>query len=374
MFRINFRASNRWQATLALAAMGVVGFGLGVWSARTGEVAAQTPPITQASGPGQSDYSKRVVAYIYDNIPVTREELGEFLIARHGTNAVQLLVNRKIIEHACAKHNIKVTPQEVQAAIEEDLQQLNVDRATFVKQFLKQYNKTLYEWQEDVIKPRLLLKKLCEHEIKIDEEDLKKVFESQYGEKVECRIIIWPAGEEKIALRRYGEIRMSEAEFDSAARNQAIPQLAANGGRISPIGHFSADNDLVEKVAFKLKPGEVSELFAIPGQGTAVLRCERKVPALYKDDTEREKKYKAEHDKLYRAVFDKKLEKAIPPLFTKLNDEAKPKIVLQHGTTDQDVIKAVEEELKLMQAPEKALAPVPGATAPPAMPVPPGKQ
>jgi hypothetical protein len=374
MFGNNFKAGSHWQATLAFAAMGVVGFGLGVWSARTGEVVAQTPPIAQASGPGQSDYSKRVVAYIYENIPVTREELGEFLIARHGTNAVQLLVNRKIIDHACAKHNIRVTPQEVQAAIEEDCQQLTIDRATFVKQYLKQFNKTLYEWQEDVIKPRLLLKKLCEHEIKIEEEDVKKFFESQYGEKVECRIIIWPAGQEKFALQNYDKLRKSEGEFDSLARNQAIPALAANGGRLSPIGHFSAENDLVEKIAFKLKPGEVSELFVIPNQGTAVLRCERKVSALFKDDAERDKKFKAEHDRLYHAVFDKKLEKAIPPLFTKLNDEAKPKIVLQHGTTDQDVIKAVEEELKLMQAPEKALAPVPGAAAPPAMPVPPGKQ
>ncbi|HLW66948.1 MAG TPA: peptidylprolyl isomerase [Gemmataceae bacterium] len=374
MFGINFKAGTRWSATLALAAMGLVGFGLGVWSARTGEVSAQTPQVTPVSGPGQSDYSKRVVAYIYDNIPVTREELGEFLIARHGTSAVQLLVNRKIIDHACAKHGVKVSPQEVQAAIEEDLKQLNVDRATFVKQFLKQYNKTLYEWQEDVIKPRLLLKKLCEQEIKVNEEEMKKVFESQYGEKVECRIIVWPAGQEKIAYQMYDALRKSEGEFDSAARNQAIPALAANGGRISPIGHFSADNDLVEKIAFKLKPKEVSELFVIPNQGTAVLRCERKIPALYKDDAEREQKYKTEYKKFYQAVFDKKLEKAIPPLFAKLSEEAKPNIVLQHGTSDQDVIKAVEEELKLMQAPEKGLAPVPGNAAPPAMPAPPGKQ
>jgi hypothetical protein len=378
MFGNNFKAGRRWQATLALAAMGVVGFGLGAWSARTGEVAAQTPPITQASGPGQSDYSKRVVAYIYENIPVTREELGEFLIARHGTGAVQLLVNRKIIDHACAKYKITITPQEVEAALEEDCQQLSIDRATFVKQYLKQLNKSLYEWKEDVIKPRLLLTKLCKHEIKIEEEELRKVFEAQHGEKVNCRIIIWPVGEEKFALQKYDAIRKSEAEFHSAACSQAIPYLAASGGRMSPIGHGSAEDDLIEKVAFRLKPGEVSELLTLgqgkAAQGTAVLRCEGRIPPQYKDDADRERLYKAEHDKLYRAVFDKKLEKAIPPLFAKLSEEAKPNIVLQHGTTDQEVIKAVEEELKIMKAPEKALAPVPGAAAPPAMPVPPAKQ
>jgi parvulin-like peptidyl-prolyl isomerase len=378
MSGINFRATSRWQATLALAAMGVVGFGLGVWSARTGEVAAQTPQVTPASAPGQSDYSKRVVAYIYNNIPITREELGEFLIARHGTNAVELLVNHKIIEQACAKYKITVTPQEVEAAIEEDCQQLTIDRATFVKQYLKQFNKTLYEWKEDVVKPRLLLKKFCEHEIKIEEAELRKVFEAQYGEKVNCRIIIWPVGEEKIALQQYDTLRKSEAEFDSQARRQANPYLASKGGRMVPIGHGSAEDDLVEKIAFRLKPGEVSELIALgvgkAAQGTAVLRCEGRTPAQYKDDADRERLFQAERKKIEKTVFDQKLAKAIPPLFEKLKNEAQPKIVLQHGTTDQEVIKAVEEELKLIQAPEKALAPVPGAAAPPAMPVPPGKQ
>ncbi|HEV3143868.1 MAG TPA: hypothetical protein VGZ47_08300, partial [Gemmataceae bacterium] len=153
--------------------------------------------------------------------------------------------------------------------------------------------------------------------------------------------------------------------------SQAISQLAATGGRMTPISHFSAENDLVEKVAFKLKPGEVSELFTIPNQGTAVLRCERKIAPMYKDEADRDRMYKEGYKKLYQAVFDKKLEKAIPLLFAKLSEEAKPNIVLQHGTTDQDVIKAVEEELKLMNAP---LAPVPGAANPPAMPTPPGKQ
>src|SRR5262249_34689594 len=138
------------------------------------------------------------------------------------------------------------------------------------------------------------------------------------------------------------------------------------------ISHFSADNDLVEKMAFKLKQGEVSELFTIPNQGTAVLRLERKTAPLYKDDADRERMFKAEYKKLYQAVLDKKMEKAIPPLFAKLSEEAKPNIILQHGTTDQDVIKAVEEELKLMNAPEKGLAPVPGTG--PKMPGPPGKQ
>ena len=132
--------------------------------------------------PASSDYSQRVVAYIYGSIPITREDLGEYLIARHGTNKVELLVNRKIIEHACQQAGVTVTPEEVEAVIEDDLKQLSIDRSMFVKHYLKNYNKTLYEWKEDVIRPRLLLNKLCRARINVTDQDLRQAFEAKYGE------------------------------------------------------------------------------------------------------------------------------------------------------------------------------------------------
>src|SRR5262249_2812879 len=72
----------RWSAA-GLVAIGAVGFALGTWNGHGREAAAQSPGgVVPAAA--TSDYSQRVVAYIYDNIPVTREDLGEFLIARYG--------------------------------------------------------------------------------------------------------------------------------------------------------------------------------------------------------------------------------------------------------------------------------------------------
>ena len=53
--------------------------------------------------------NKSWVAMIYGNVPVTREELGEFLIARGGYEKVDLLVNKRIIEVEAARRNITVT-------------------------------------------------------------------------------------------------------------------------------------------------------------------------------------------------------------------------------------------------------------------------
>src|SRR5205823_233222 len=52
------------------------------------------------------DYAKRVVAYIYDDKPIHRAELGEYLIQRFGTDRLDYMVNRRIVEVECAKYSI----------------------------------------------------------------------------------------------------------------------------------------------------------------------------------------------------------------------------------------------------------------------------
>src|SRR5260370_42620467 len=101
------RSRYRWPVS-ALLAVGAIGFALGTWNGHGREAAAQPPagPVVPASG--RSDNSQRVIAYIYGNIPITREEFGEFLIDRQGQNKMELVVNLKIIEHACKQHNISV--------------------------------------------------------------------------------------------------------------------------------------------------------------------------------------------------------------------------------------------------------------------------
>ena len=130
-----------------------------------------------------SDYSNRVVAYIYDNIPIMREELGEYLIARFGAERLDFLVNRRIVEMACQAKGIYVTDQEVDTQFMEDLKGYGASMSPkdFTNQILKRFNKTLYEWKEDVIRPRLLLSKLCRPMVEVTQKDLLEAFETRYG-------------------------------------------------------------------------------------------------------------------------------------------------------------------------------------------------
>src|SRR4051812_33957600 len=84
-------------------------------------VRAQEPTPTPLPVPEpSSEYKNQVVAYIYGTTPITREDLGEYLIARQGVEKLELLINKKIIDRACQQRGIEVTAAEVDTALAED--------------------------------------------------------------------------------------------------------------------------------------------------------------------------------------------------------------------------------------------------------------
>jgi PPIC-type PPIASE domain len=323
--------------------------GVGYWLGQVAEkpLAAQTPqanstapaqlPAAAASAALPLENDKRVVAYIYGNIPLTREALGEYLIQRYGRDRIQLFVNKRIIEHACAQRGIDASAAEVSAQIDDDCKLLNVKMTDFKNQVLRRYGKTMYEWQEDVIRPRLMLAKLCREKIQVDEGDLKKMFENRYGKKVKAKIIIWPAGEERVAQKKYDEIRKDDAAFNRDARAQPDGALASREGLVEPIARWSMTGDnTVEDEAFKLQAGEVSKLIGTP-VGTVVIKCIGFVEPQANVDFEKVK------PELLKEVVDKKLSLEIPKQMELLQKEAAPVYVLQPARPD---IAAAEEAAK----------------------------
>src|SRR5262245_1866589 len=103
------------MALCALATLGI-GWVIGMYSSSTQAVAGppqadgKTHVATAPLGPEPSpDYSRRVVARIFNSVDISREELGEYLIARFGADRLDNLVNQRIIEHACRQKGIEVT-------------------------------------------------------------------------------------------------------------------------------------------------------------------------------------------------------------------------------------------------------------------------
>ena len=137
----------------------------------------------------------------------------------------------------------------------------------------------------------------------------------------------------------YADMRKSDEEFDRLARQQASPTLAASGGRIRPISRHSTANDELEKEAFSLQPGELSRLIGTP-EGTVVLKCVRRIPP------DKSKKLETERANLQKEIMDKKVQAEIPKVFAELREQAKPKLFLRKSTTQEELERAVKQELQ----------------------------
>lgn len=272
----------------------------------------------------------RVLALIYGDKPITREDLGEFLIARGGWEKLEFLVNERIIALAAAKQGVSFTPEEVEAAKKEYVDKLGIDGLTvadFVKHALPKQKLTEFGWVEDVVKPELVLAKMCKERIKITDEDLQKAFESLYGEKRLAKIIMWKNEDARVAPKQWDEARKGDTEFDRIARAQFDPNLAAAAGSISPIGrHLEANNPLIEKTVFTLQVGEVSQLFPT-GAGIICIKCVGVVPPTAGVTMEMVR------EKLVREVYARKLAKEIPVLFAELKKQATPDLLLKGPPT-----------------------------------------
>jgi hypothetical protein len=316
---------------LALCGVGAAAFSWGRWG--TGPRAdAQTPypaqpafnSVTATPGGKASDYSTRVVATLYNgSVPVTREELGEYLIARFGAERLEFVVNRKIVEMECAAKGITVDDTEVRLQLANDLAAFgNIPEKDFVNQILKRFNKTLYEWKEDVIRPKLMIAKLVRPTITVTDAELKQSFEARYGPKVDCRMIVLKADDKHWAdvwkrASAGGAAFLKEAKGES----QFLPALAAQEGKVPPIHKHFGDPRL-EQVAFSLQPGEVSGVIQLPDNTRCILMCEQHLAA------DAKARFEDERMKILQEVTELKLAQRIPEVVKALRDRADPQLYL----------------------------------------------
>jgi len=302
------------------------------------EKSPEPPPPLLYKSTGDSDYSKRAVAWIGDKEVVTREELGEYLIARFGAERLEMLVNKRIIENACKEKGIDVMEAEIDAVLADDVKSLGVTKEDFVTKVLKKYNKSLYEWREDVIRPKLQMKKLTQDRVTVTADDLAKAYEAYYGEKVECQMIMWPKSELHIAKKVWDSIRKDANEFDRLARSQASGQLASSGGKLEKFGRNTTGDPEMERIVFSLEKGEVSPVIGTK-EGVVVVKLINKYPA-------ENKKLEDVRPALEKEVIERKIQAEIPLVFDELRKKANAKLYLKKANTDNDIRQAAEQEIR----------------------------
>lgn len=273
-----------------------------------------------------SDPKKRArmpgVAAVVDGRQITVRQLAEECIARHGTQTLEGVITRKLLEQACRKQGIAVTD----ADLDEEIARAALagmkskpdgspDVAAWLEFVTKKQGIPVDIYRNDAVWPSVALKKLVGEKVAITEEDLHKGFEANFGPKVRCLAIV--LNNQRRAQQVFEMARKNnttENFGDLAAQYSIEPGSQANRGEVPPIRKHGGQPKLEEE-AFSLKPGELSGIVQV-GDKFIILRCEEYTKPLA------EAKFELVRDEIYRDLHEKKLRLTMAERFEELQEAA----------------------------------------------------
>jgi len=213
-----------------------------------------------------------VAALLNGQPAISLQELADACIRKHGKVVLGDMINRRIVEQACKREGIIISEQDIDKEIQEmAIKYLPLlpngapDVNLWIKRATEESGLSVPMYRKNVIAPVLSLKRLTRSQTNVKEEEIRLAFEANYGQKVRCLAIFFNANDQRRAMEVWNmanQHRSEESFGDLAERYSFHPENRLGKGVIPPIARHCGNPEL-EKVAFDLKPGELSHVFQV---------------------------------------------------------------------------------------------------------------
>jgi parvulin-like peptidyl-prolyl isomerase len=281
----------------------------------------KTAPATTASDAATSNAStengdtKPAVVAVVNGQSISRQELAQQCMKRYGETVLESLVNKHLILQACQQRGIQITHEHIEQEIDRISSRFNLPKDRWLEMLQQERNISPEQYRRDIIWPTLALRSLAANKLVVTEEMMNQEFESEYGPKVQVRLIA-------VSDRRKAEdlLRQAKAapdQFGTLAKQYSEdPNSAAARGLIPPIRRHIGD-PAVEKVAYSLKPGEISPILEVANQ-YLILMCEKHLPAAHISPQYRQ----VANERIKERIMDRQLREASSELFDQLQSNA----------------------------------------------------
>jgi foldase protein PrsA len=242
------------------------------------------------------------------------DQVADEAVARHGQEILENMINRTIIQQACAQQGIEVTEAEVDAEILSISKKFGLAVDQWLKMLQAERGVTIDQYRKDIIWPMLALRKLAGVNVQLTKDDMQKAFQRNYGPRVKARAIV--LDNPRRATEVWEKARQTPEEFGRLARTHSVdPNSRPLDGAIPPIRMFGGAPEL-EKAAFKLKPGEISGVIQVGVNQYVILQCDGFTEQVVTDMAEVESILKQE-------LHEEKTNEAVAQTFQKLKDASR---------------------------------------------------
>ncbi len=234
--------------------------------------AASAVAQEKAAPPASPMESLPKVVAVINGQTISREQLGEACLRRYGSVVLDNLLNKQLILQACGAKGINISQADVHDEINRVSQKFGLTTKLFLQALEEERDISPEQYASEIVWPMLALRALAADKIQVTKEEIERVIQSEYGRKVQVRMIAVTQAAKAEQLR--AQAIANPETFRRIAKEQSEDAVSASvEGLLPPIRRYSGDDQL-EKIAFQLSPDEISPVFSI-GEMYVFLQCVR---------------------------------------------------------------------------------------------------
>jgi parvulin-like peptidyl-prolyl isomerase len=248
------------------------------------KVAAKAGPSPAMTDKKNKGLAKELeVVAVVNGLQITRQKLADECLHRYGKEVLDTRIHKQLILAECQARKIVITEQDVDDEVARMAAKFRLPVDKYVQLIQNERDVPIEQYRSDIIWPTLALRFLAESELSVSKAELQKQWETEFGAKVKCSVIVSKSKE--IALKLRSKCLADPEEFGNIAKDESIDRQSASVmGSIPPIARHVHDIR-VEKAAFALKPGEISEVIMLPDLSQyLILKCEKHIPQVFVPD------------------------------------------------------------------------------------------
>ena len=246
----------------------------GATSRLSGTQASARSSIKDSEQATPSESGPAIVALV-NGQKIVLQDLANLCVLRHGEEVLENMVNRYLILQACQERKIEIKQKDVDDEIARIASKFNLSVQMYLKLLESERDIRPEYYASDIVWPMLALRELSKDMLKVSPQDIDRAFQSEFGPKVQVRMI---ATKDSAKLQQVHQQATANPElFKTLAREHSEdPASASVEGLLPPI-RMNTGEDELERIAFALQPGQVSEIFKV-GDLNVTLQCVRHMP------------------------------------------------------------------------------------------------